>query len=323
MRHGQGRCIALPEITAAASPRPRDREPQRAQGTADAGGLRAPLLRRSALRRVRHPLPRPGAQPLLVQLAARRVRHVPRLRPRDGHRLRARRPRRLALAQGRRDPPLAEQELPRGAARSSLDSRAGAASASTSPGTSSPTRSAPGSSRAKATGRRRVVRGEALLRLAREPQLQDARPRAALALPRLPRVPRLRRRAAEAGGAALADRARRRAQRPRDDEAADRRARSLLRIARASRQPRRGGGDGHRGDPPPARLPHRGRARLPRPRPAVAHALRRRGAAREPHDRARDVAGERALRARRAEHRAAPARRGPARRRAPPAARLG
>ena len=49
------------------------------------------LLLRSALRRLRHSLSGADAEPVLVQLAARRVRHVPRLRPHDRHRLRARR----------------------------------------------------------------------------------------------------------------------------------------------------------------------------------------------------------------------------------------
>ena len=69
-----------------------------------------------------------------------------------------------------------------------------------------------------------------------------------------------------------------------------------------------------------APLPRRGRARLPDARPPVAHALRRRARARRPDDRHRLVAGEHALRARRAVDRPAPARhRAPGPRPAPPA----
>ncbi len=49
---------------------------------------RLALLHRPALRQLRHPLFRSHARPLLVQLADRRMRHVPRLRARDRRRLR-------------------------------------------------------------------------------------------------------------------------------------------------------------------------------------------------------------------------------------------
>src|SRR2546430_838109 len=41
------------------------------------------LLDRPALPRLRYSLPRPDAEPVFVQLAARRLREMPRLRPRD------------------------------------------------------------------------------------------------------------------------------------------------------------------------------------------------------------------------------------------------
>ena len=61
-------------------------------------------------------------------------------------------------------------------------------------------------------------------------------------------------------------------------------------------------------DPQPAALPARGRARLPDARPPVAHALGRRARARRPDDRGRLVAGQHALRPRRAVDRPASAR---------------
>ena len=68
-------------------------------------------------------------------------------------------------------------------------------------------------------------------------------------------------------------------------------------------------------------LPVPRRPRLPHARPPVAHALRRRGAAHQPHHRARHVAGQHAVRAGRALHRPAPARHGPRDRRDAAAAR--
>ena len=46
------------------------------------------ILHVAALPRLRHPLQRAHAQPVLLQLAAGRLRHLPRLRPRHRHRLR-------------------------------------------------------------------------------------------------------------------------------------------------------------------------------------------------------------------------------------------
>jgi excinuclease ABC subunit A len=58
-------------------------------------------------------------------------------------------------------------------------------------------------------------------------------------------------------------------------------------------------------------LPARRRHRLPHARPPEPHAQRRRGAAHQPHDCARHLAGQHAVRARRAQHRAASARHEP------------
>ena len=60
------------------------------------------------------------------------------------------------------------------------------------------------------------------------------------------------------------------------------------------------------------RLPRRRRPRLPHPGPPVAHPLRRRGPAHQPDHRPGHLTGEHPVRARRAEHRAARARRSPA-----------
>ena len=68
------------------------------------------LFGRSALRRLRHPLPAdPTPEPLLVQFAARRVRDLPRLRPRDRPRLRPRRAGRSEDAARRRGQAVAER----------------------------------------------------------------------------------------------------------------------------------------------------------------------------------------------------------------------
>nr|WP_284290908.1 hypothetical protein [Angustibacter aerolatus] len=75
------------------------------------------------------------------------------------------------------------------------------------------------------------------------------------------------------------------------------------------------------GDQRPPGLPARRRARLPLARPPVRHAVRRRGAAHPAGDADRLRPGRRALRARRAEHRVAPARQPPADRHPHPAAR--
>ena len=84
------------------------------------------------------------------------------------------------------------------------------------------------------------------------------------------------------------------------------------RSSPSSTLPRRPGRSGRRAHPgrgaQPAALPGRGGARLPDARPPVAHALGRRARARRPDHRGRLVAGEHALRARRAVDRPPPAR---------------
>ncbi len=196
-----------------------------------------------------------------------------------------------------------------------------------------------------------VVRHPPLLRLPGEQGLQDAHPRAAVQVPQLHAVHGLRRRAAEAGSAAVAAgrQGQRRCGAAAGASATCRSARPgratqlealpglslhdlmLLPIDAAApllRQPaaarcaaRRSAEAAARGDRHAAEVPVRRRPRLPDAGPAEPHAQRRRGAAHQPDHRARHLAGEHDVRARRAEHRPAPARHGPHRRGDAPAAR--
>ncbi len=80
-------------------------------------------------------------------------------------------------------------------------------------------------------------------------------------------------------------------------------SRDAARVPRRRRLHRARAADrraGHQGDPGPARVPARRRPRLPQPRPAGGHAVRRRGAAHPAGHPDRLRPGRRALRARRA-----------------------
>ena len=152
-----------------------------------------------------------------------------------------------------------------------------------------------------------VVRRRRLLRLARVAHLQDARARAALALPQLPPVRRLRRlapagrrRACSASPAARCPRWRRcRSPRPSAPSASGR--------CPAATPPRSSSSHEVRGR---LRFLVDVGPRLPDPRPPGAHALGRRGAARRAGHGPRRLAHGHALRARRADGGPAPARRG-------------
>ena len=166
-----------------------------------------------ALRRLRHPLPRADAEPLLVQLTARRLRDLPRLRPRDRRRLRPRRAGPEPNAARRRRAALADRVVPgvpgrpravRAQARRAARHALARAHRGASP---------LGDRRRGAVGEEGLVRRAAVLRVARDQELQDAHPRAAVEVPQLHALPGLRRRAAQARGAAVA--ARRRTGRPR------------------------------------------------------------------------------------------------------------
>jgi hypothetical protein len=164
-----------------------------------------------------------------------------------------------------------------------------------------------------------VVRRRRLLRLARVARVPHARAGLSLALPQLRDLRRLRRRAAPARGAALPPR---RADASRGRGAPDRGRRAALpRVVGA------GPGPGLRaappGDPGTAALPRRHRPRLPDARPAVAHAVGRRGPACHPRHRPRRLSHEHPLRPRRALGRPPPAGRRAARLGPAPAGRGG
>src|SRR3984957_8066612 len=157
-----------------------------------------------------------------------------------------------------------------------------------------------------------LVRRAPLLRLARDQGVQDAHPGAALTLSLLHRMQRLPRRPPQARSAAVAGR---RHQYPRNDALADRRLPPVFRragIAGAARPGRRPAAIGNTCAPA---VLDRGRPGLSQPRPPVAHPVRRRSTADQPHHRARHFTGQHALRAGRALHRPASARRRPHRRR--------
>ena len=311
-------------------PRPPHRVPAR---RAAPRPIAPAFLDHAALRRLRHRVPRAGTEHVLVQLPARGLRDLPRLRAHDGDRLRTGGAGRVEDARRRCDPPLALEELPSVPARPrALRAPAGrpARRAVAGPRRRHPRVGPGGRGR---LGRGRLVRRAPVLRLAGDQELPDAHPGAALALPELPGVPRVPRRAAEAPGAAVEGRHPRRCEEgarwrtcapparcdprrgrvraaagavhPRRDAPAARPRPALLRRATPPRAPRRRDRAAARGDPRAARVPGRGRARLPHARPPVPHPERWRGPAHQPHHRARHLAREHAVRAGRAEHRAA------------------
>ena len=164
----------------------------------------------------------------------------------------------------------------------------------------------------------RVVRRAPLLQVAREQGLQDAHPGAALEVPRLHRVrampgnaPETRRAAVEARGQVD----------PRADPPPHRKGQGLFRRAQPARSPGRSHRPPARRDPHAPGLPLRRGPGLSHARPAVAHAFGRRGPAHQPHHRARHLAREYAVRARRAVDRPASARHGTRHRRDEAAAR--
>ena len=99
---------------AARRPRPRERA-RRRRSDPPKRCERWKFLDRPALRRLRPPLPRPDARAVLVQLAARRLRDLPRLRPHHRRRLRPRDPRRAQDAARRRDQAVADASRTRNA----------------------------------------------------------------------------------------------------------------------------------------------------------------------------------------------------------------
>ena len=327
-------------------PRPPHRLPARCAAPRP---LAKALLDHAALRRLRHRVPGAAAEHVLVQLPAGRVRDLPRLRAHDGNRLRARRPRRVEDARRGGDSSVALEELPAVPAgpRALRAPPGGGARSPVAGARRRHPRMGPGGRGRFRRGR--LVRGATVLRLARDQELPDAHPGAALALPELPGVPRVPRRAAQAPGAAVEGRhpcrreegtgarsgappARCHAGRgrvretagtrhPRRDAPAARAVPEVLRRASPARAARRRDRAAAGRDPRAARISRRGGPRLSHPGPPVAHPERRRGPAHQPDHCARHVAREHALRARRAEHRAACARHRPHRLGAAQAAR--
>ena len=260
---------------------------------------------------LRHRLRRPLARPLLLQPPRRRLRDLQGLRPHDGDRPRPRHPRpaqddRAGLRQAVPDELL--QRLPGRPRAASCGARA---SRTTCPAPSC-RRSAKrlvwdGEPGGPAELAEEVVRDRRLLPVARVAHLpmhvrvflsryRSYRPRAPTAAARASRP----RRGSSASTAARCPRSRR-----------CRWPRPSARFREWSVPGERPGlGAAAARDPRPAALPRGRRPRLPDARPPVAHALGRRGAARDAGDGPRRLAHEHALRARRALGRPSPARRG-------------
>ncbi len=295
-----------------------------AQGGRRAGGAghrrrRGDPVAELRLRRVRHLAGRDHAAAVLVQQPLRRLPRL--LRPGHPQRRRRgagdRRPRALDL--GRRHRPLADRleivahaDGPHPGRRARLFARDPLAQAARGGAAGHPVRQ-------RQAGDDLRAQGQAVeLHLARQLRGHRAAARAALPRHRLgeraqrdrevhvgPHLPDLRRPAAAARGAG-GDRG---GGGDRPALGADReRARSVLRRSGA-RSPRAGDRrQGGAGDPRPAGLSRRRRRRLPHPRPRLGDPVGRREPADPPGDPDRQQADGRALRARRAVDRAAPAR---------------
>ena len=297
----------------------------RAGGGGDRGrpGHGPPVLFRPRMSALRHRLPRPGAQPVLLQLPDRRLRYLPGVRARDGNRLRPRHPRRAPGPARRGDQAAPDEDLP---PLPALPPQAGGAGRR-------PGRRAVARPRARGAqlghrggrpaARRPLVRDARLLRLARAQELPDAHPGPPLTLPRLPPLHGMRRRPPQAGGPRLAAGRHPPLRHPRGLHPPARPVPRALRGLPPARPRRRSRLLPARRDPVPTALSRRCRPRLPHPRPPVAHPERRRGPAHQPHHRARDVARQHPVRARRTERGASSPRPRPDDRGAAPAARRG
>ncbi len=287
---------------------------------------RAAVQREARLPERPPPAARRGRAPhVLVQRPLRRLRDLHRHRRAARGRPRAARARRRAVARRGRDravghgagqqrvlPPA--DEGPRRPARL-LDGQAVAGAARARQGGAAARRGLPGARAVPEPVRPRAV---VHLRVRGRRAVHQAAPlrdrlrlvaRAVRGLHARGAVPRVQGRPAQARGPRRAHR------RPLDRpglRAARRRVRAVPRRARAGLPPGPDRGRRAQGDQRPARLPARRRPRLPLPRPPRRHAVRRRGAAHPAGDPDRVGPGRGAVRARRAEHRPAPARQPPA-----------
>ena len=176
------------------------------------------VLERAALRGLRSVVPRSGALAVLVQLAGGRLRNLPRLRPHHRHRLRPRDARRNQDARGRRGQALADQVV-QGMPGRPCEVREEARHPARHAVVRAHRRAAQvGHRRRRQVGKEGLVRRQALLRMARDQGLQDARARAAVALSRVHALHHLQWLAPQARRAAVAHRRPQRA-RPRADVA--------------------------------------------------------------------------------------------------------
>ena len=148
-------------------------------------------------------------------------------------------------------------------------------------------------------GRRRLVRGQALLHVAGVQELPDAHPGPPLQVQGVHALPRLRGRPSHPCRAAMEDR-HGEALPARRDDAPHRRLPLLLRGPGAARTHGRGDRAPALRDQDPFALSCRRGPWLPHARPAVAHVERRGGAADQPHHGPRHLTGQRAFRAGRA-----------------------
>jgi hypothetical protein len=142
---------------------------------------------------------------VLVQLRHRRLRYLPRLRPRDRHRLRAGDSGSTQDAGARRDAPVADALISRSARTTCCACEARGIALDVPWRELSAKPIANGCIAGEGEWIKKVWYGaEALLRLAGEQGLQDAHPRAAVEVSQLHGVPGLPRRAAQARRAAVA-----------------------------------------------------------------------------------------------------------------------
>ena len=238
---------------------------------------------------------RSGALAVLVQFAGGRLRNLPRIRPHHRHRLRPRGARRNQDARGRRGQTLADQ-VEQGMPGRPGEVREEARHPARHAVVRAHRRAAQvGHRRRRQVGKEGLVRRQALLRMAGNEGVQDARARVAVALPRLHALHHLQWLAPQARCAAVAHRRPQRA-RPRAD--VTRQEPRLLRDAQTTRAARRGGGSVVGRGALALFLPVRSGAGISHARSPVAHSVGRRGPADQSDYGSGHLAGEHAVRAR-------------------------